>query len=134
MAMSEQSTGRVTLGKLIELILPLFIVALLIALCIQLLIPFVGLLLWTIILAVCFYPVHRRLTGRGMSNRLSASIIGIGLTALILVPTSIAAISAASSAPAFVAGLKSGDEHLPPPPARLAELPVVGPKLHAAWS
>jgi predicted PurR-regulated permease PerM len=134
MPMGERSTEKMTIGRLVELLLPLFILTVLIALCLQLLIPFVGLLLWTIILAVCFYPVHRRLTGRGMSNRLSASIIGIGLAALILVPTSIAAISAASSAPAFVAGLRSGDEHLPPPPAKLADLPVVGPKLHAAWS
>ena len=134
MAMTEGPAAKTTIGTLVELLLPLFILGLLIALCVQLLVPFVGLLVWTIILAVCFYPVHKRLTGRGMSNRLSASIIGIGLAALILVPTSIAAISAASSAPAFVAGLKSGEEHVPPPPAQVAELPVVGPKLHAAWS
>lgn len=131
--MSERPAARTTIGSLVELLLPLFLLALLIALCVQLLIPFVGLLLWTIILAVCFYPVHKRLTAR-MSNRLSASIIGLGLAALILVPTSIAAISAASSAPALVARLKSGEQHLPPPPARLAEVPAVGPKLHAAWS
>src|SRR3954466_2246136 len=103
-------------GRVVEILLPLLLLGTLIALCVQLLVPFVGLLLWTIILAVCFYPVHRRLTGRGMSNRLSASIIGIGLAALILVPTAIAAISAASSAPALVARLKSGEQQIPPPP------------------
>lgn len=132
--MSEGPAAKTTIGNLVELLLPLFILAVLIALCLQLLIPFVGLLLWTIILAVCFYPLHKRLTARRMSNRMSASIIGIGLTALILVPTSIAAISAASSAPALVAQLRSGEQHLPQPPARLSELPAVGPKLHAAWS
>src|ERR1700752_4093388 len=101
--MSQRSVGRMTLGTLVELLLPLFILALLIALCVQLLIPFVGLLLWTIVLAVCFYPLHRKLTGRGMKSRWSATLIGIGLTALILVPTAVAAISAASSAPALMA-------------------------------
>lgn len=125
---------KTTIGSLVELLLPLFILALLIALCVQLLVPFVGLLVWTIILAICFYPVHKRLTGRGMSNRLSASIIGILLTALILVPTSIAAISAASSVPAFVNGLRTGEQHVPPPPAKLLDVPVVGAKVHAAWS
>jgi predicted PurR-regulated permease PerM len=132
--MSERTSARTTIGTLIELLLPLLILALLIALCVQLLVPFVGLLLWTIILAVCFYPVHRRLIGRGMGNRLSASIIGIGLAALILVPTAIAAISAASSAPALVARLKSGEQQIPPPPARLLDVPVVGDKAHAAWT
>ena len=45
-------------GRLVELLLPLLLLAALIALCVQLLVPFIGLLLWTIILSVCFYPVH----------------------------------------------------------------------------
>ncbi|MCL6730023.1 AI-2E family transporter [Sphingomonas hankyongi] len=132
--MAEKTTGKTTIGGVVEIILPLLILALLIALCVQLLVPFVGLLMWTIILAVCFYPVHKRLRARGMSDRLSASIIGIGLAALILVPTAIAAISAASSVPALVAGLRSGEQHVPPPPAKLADVPLVGAKVHAAWA
>src|ERR671912_2017485 len=89
---------KLTVGWLVELILPLLLVTLLIVLCLQLLAPFIGLLIWTIILAVCFYPLHARLK-KSMSNRLSASLIGIGLSALVLVPTTIAAISAASSVP-----------------------------------
>src|SRR3954463_8022886 len=85
---------KMMVGRLIEIMLPLLLLGALIALCVQLLVPFLGLLLWTIILAVCFYPVHRRLTVRGMSNRLSATIIGTTLAALILVPTAIASISA----------------------------------------
>jgi len=131
---TELSTGKTTIGRVIEIVLPLLIVALLIALCGQLLIPFIGLLLWTIVLAVCFYPVHKKLTGRGMRPRWSATIIGTGLAAIILVPTAIAAISAASSVPRFIAGLRSGDEHIPPPPDRLADVPVIGAKAHAAWT
>lgn len=132
--MAQRSSERITLGSLVELLLPLLILALLIALCVQLLIPFVGLLVWTIILAICFYPVHKRLMRRGISSRLSAIIIGIGLAALILVPTAIAAMSAASSVPSLVEGLRTGQQHVPPPPAMLNDIPLAGPKLHAAWS
>jgi predicted PurR-regulated permease PerM len=132
--MATSSSPRISVGRLIELLLPLFILALLIALCIQLLIPFVGLLVWTIILAVCFYPVHKKLTKRGMRDRWSATIIGTGLAALILVPTAIAAISAASTVPRFVIELRSGQAHIPPPPERLNSIPIVGAKAHAAWS
>ena len=122
-----------TLSRLVDLILPLLVVVGLIALCLQLLMPFVGLLLWTIILSVCFYPVHRKLTRR-VGNRGSAITIGIALTLLILVPTAIAAISAAASVPDFVAALKTGQAHVPAPPARLNGVPIVGPKLYAAWA
>ena len=132
--MAEVSLGKPTIGKMVDLLLPLFVLALLIALCVQLLIPFVGLLLWTIILAVCFYPVHRKLLGRGMKPRWSATIIGLGLAALILVPTAIAAIHAASSIPDLVAGLQSGDRQIRPPPDAVRDIPIVGGKVHAAWA
>ena len=131
--MTDTAIAR-SVSHIIDLLLPLLLLALLIALCVQLLIPFVGLLLWTIILAVCFYPVHRKLTARGMRSRWSATLIGTLLAALILVPTAIAAISAAGSIPRMLAGLQSGQEHIRPPPERLHDIPVVGNKLYAAWA
>jgi len=127
-------SARASVGKLIDVLLPLLLVAVLIALNVQLLIPFVGLLLWTLVLAICFYPVHLRLKRRGISNRMSAIGLGTVLTAFILVPTSIAAISAASSLPTLVADLQSGKEHVRPPPAMVQDIPVVGGKIYAAWS
>jgi predicted PurR-regulated permease PerM len=54
-----------TVKDLIDLLLPLFLTALLIALCVQLLAAFVGLLLWTIILAICFNPLQEKLLAKG---------------------------------------------------------------------
>lgn len=125
--------ASLTVERLVELLLPLLLVTLLIVLCVQLLVPFVGLLIWTIILAVCFYPLHLKLKKR-MGNRLSASIIGIGLSALILVPTAIAAASAAGSIPKVIAAIQSGERQLPPAPARLQDLPLVGERANALWT
>ncbi len=131
--MADMPVAKLTVGRLIELILPLLLVTILIVLCIQLLVPFVGLLVWTIILAVCFYPLHLRLKKR-MSNRMSAIVIGLGLSALVLVPTTIAAMSAASSIPKVVAAIQTGEQQIPPPPARLQGLPVIGERAHAMWT
>jgi len=133
--MTEKTIGSSSVGTIVNIALPLFLLALLIALCVQLLVPFVGLLVWTIILAICFKPLHDWLmTKRGLSSRWSAIIIGVGLSALVLVPTAIAAMSAASSIPEVVATVQSGDREVPPPPARLKELPIVGERANAAWS
>ena len=122
-----------TVERLVELLLPLLLVTLLIVLCVQLLVPFVGLLIWTIILATCFYPLHLKLKKR-VGNRISASIIGIGLSALILVPTAIAAASAAGSVPKVIAAIKTGERRLPPAPAHLQELPLVGEQADVLWT
>ncbi len=132
--MIENLPHRTAVGRLVEILLPLLLLALLISLCVQLLVPFVGLLLWTIILAVCFYPVHRKLLARGTSNRLSAIIIGTGLAALILVPTAIASVSAVSSIPTFISNLQSGGQQIQPPPERLQDIPIAGPKIYQAWA
>lgn len=133
--MADKAVGKISVGGIVNVALPLFLLALLIALCIQLLLPFVGLLVWTIILAICFKPLHERLmTKRGLSSRWSAIIIGAGLSALVLVPTAIAAISAASSIPETVATIQSGERDIPPPPARLKDIPVVGERAFATWT
>jgi predicted PurR-regulated permease PerM len=132
--MPDQTPAKSAVGNVVEVLVPVLALALLIALCVQLLIPFVGLLLWTIVLAICFFPLHIRLKKRGLSDRLSASVIGIGLTALILVPTAIAALNAASSIPALVAGLQSGEREIRPPPPALQDIPLVGQKAHALWT
>jgi predicted PurR-regulated permease PerM len=131
--MANSTAGRLSVAGLVELLLPLLLVTLLVVLCAQLLVPFIGLLIWTIILAVCFYPLHRRLK-KSMSNRLSAIVIGLGLSAVVLVPTTIAAISAAGSVPNLVAAIQTGDQKIPPPPAGLRELPVVGERANAMWT
>jgi predicted PurR-regulated permease PerM len=132
--MADTPTVRLSTARVVDVILPLFLLALLIALCIQLLFPFVGLLVWTIILAICFQPLHARLIRkRGMSSRNAAIVIGTLLAALILVPTAIAATSAATSIPRIVAAVQSGNADISPPPDRVRDLPVVGERLHSAW-
>ena len=133
--MAATTTRKTTIGNIVDLALPVLLLLLLIALCAQLLLPFVGLLMWTIILAICFQPLHARLMNkRGMSSRNAAIVIGTLLVVIILVPTVIAAISAASSIPELVAGLRSGQQHIPPPPDRLQDVPVIGQKAFAAWT
>ena len=131
--MIKADTSRSTVGIIVDVALPLLLVALLIALCVQLLFPFVGLLVWTIILAICFDPLHKKLTARGISNRWSAVLLGTVLAALVLVPTAIAAISAAGSIPDLIATIQQGDRQIRPPPPMLQDIPVVGERAHAMW-
>lgn len=132
--MASTPSANRTVKDLIDLILPLFLTGLLIALCVQLLLPFVGLLLWTIILAICFNPLQEKLLARGWRPGRAAMLLGTAIVALILVPTAIAAIHAAGSIPSMVQGIQTGSVHVRPPPPALEGLPIVGPKAHAAWA
>ena len=132
--MATAPSGTKSVKQLIDLILPLVLTGLLIALCFQLLLPFVGLLLWTIILAICFNPLQEKLLAKGWKPGRAAMLLGAVIVAIILVPTIIAALNAAGSIPPFVAAIQTGTAHIRPPPPALEGLPVAGPKLHAAWA
>ena len=109
------------------------LVALLIYACARIVLPFTGVLLWAAVLAVLLYPLHLRVAAR-MGNRWSAVLIGLAGVVLLLVPMVIAGTSLASSISSLVSGLQNHTLTVPPPPPRLATLPVVGHKLTDAWA
>lgn len=94
--------------------------------------PFMGMLLWAAILAVMLYPLHRRLAAR-LGNRWSALLIGLIGVVVTLVPMVVVVTSLAETLSALIGHVQSHDLALPPPPARLADLPLVGARLTEAW-
>ena len=74
-----------SLLKMLDSVLQIGLVALLIFACSRIILPFTGILLWSVILAVMLYPLHQRLVVR-VGNRWSATLIGLVSVALMLVP------------------------------------------------
>ncbi|MDF3073922.1 MAG: family transporter [Alphaproteobacteria bacterium] len=106
--------------------------ALLIYACIRIVMPFIGVLLWSAILAVMLYPLHLRLARR-LGNRWSALLIGlVGVTAMFLLTAMVLASLGASLYSLFTS-LQDGTLTVKAPPGWLAELPLVGAKLADAW-
>jgi predicted PurR-regulated permease PerM len=108
-------------------------VAILVYACTRILVPFVGVLLWSAILAVMLYPLHLKLVKR-LGNRWSAVLIGAVGVSLLLVPMVIAVMSLGNSIFTLVQGIQNHTLVVPPAPPRLAGLPFIGPKIVAAWT
>ncbi len=132
-------TGNTTGGKagnttaVLDAALRIGLIALLVYACSRIMLPFIGVLIWSGIIAVMLYPLHIRLAAR-VGNRWSAVIMGAVGVAFLLVPLVIAATSIGSSILTLVSGLRNHTLVISPPPPRLAELPLVGRKLSDAWS
>lgn len=116
-----------------QVALRLGLVALLLYACSRIVMPFAGILLWSIILAVMFHPLHVRLSARA-GNRWSASLIGMVGVLGMLLPMFMVVTSLGSSIYSLVSGLQNHSLTVPPPPARLTDLPLVGEKLAEGWS
>ena len=89
--------------------------------------PFMGLMLWSVILAITLYPLHGMLKGK-LGNR-------DGLTATLIVVAVIGILSNSLTQSVQVAMqlVKEGGVHIPPPTDSIAQWPLIGEKLHAFW-
>jgi predicted PurR-regulated permease PerM len=96
--------------------------------------PFMGLMLWSVILAITLYPLHNMLKSRlGNRDGLTASLIVVVVIGILLIPVYLLGNSLTHSVQAAIQLVKEGGLQIPPPADSIAQWPIVGAKLHAFW-
>jgi predicted PurR-regulated permease PerM len=127
----EQRLSR----KLLDVLIRAGVAVALVLLCYRIFAPFLGLMAWSVILAVTLYPVHQKLARRmGGKQGLAATLLVLLGLVLIGVPAAILMGSLGDSLQNVVAGVRGGTLQVPAPPAGVADWPLVGPRLHEIWS
>ncbi len=97
--------------------------------------PFFGAFLWAVILAVSSWPLFLRLSDwLGGRSGLSAFLISLLFSLILLVPFIAVTVSASEQVPQAVQFVrKVYVEGFPPPPVSVASWPLIGQKLYASW-
>lgn len=116
-----------------DAVLRIGLVAVLVYACVRIVMPLAFILIWSAILAVMLYPLHRRLAER-IGDRWSAVLIGLVGIAVALGPMVMVVTSLATSLYSLISSLQSQDLTMPPPPVWLDGTPLVGKKLTEIWS
>ncbi len=116
-------------------IVAITIAILLTAGCIVVLYPFVSALLWAVILCFVTWPTFPwgvRL--RGGRRTLAATLMALLAAALLVAPFIAVGLRLADNVSHLAAVISRALEHGPPgPPAWVADIPLVGHRLHTAW-
>jgi predicted PurR-regulated permease PerM len=135
MPVDSTSLRKLLSKDLIDVMVRVGLIAFVVVLCVRIFAPFAGLITWALILAVALYPLHQRLATRlgGRQGRAATLMVGAGLV-LIGLPTVILGISFAGHIHGAYSAFQSGQVSVEPPVASVAEWPLVGEKLYAAWS
>ncbi len=121
--------------KIMEIVIRIGIVVLLALWSFQIFSPFLGPLVWGIIIAVAGYGGFSRLKAMlGGRDGLAATLFALLALAVLITPTVLLSESVVTSAQGFAQQLEAGDLSIPPPPDRVAELPVVGKRFYDTWS
>jgi predicted PurR-regulated permease PerM len=98
--------------------------------------PFVGALVWATMLVVSTWPLMKSVEARlGQRRGAAVAVMTVTLLLLLVVPLWAAIATLIGSADQATAlARKMAEAGLPPPPAWLAGVPLVGEKAAAAWA
>lgn len=101
----------------------------------QIIRPFIDLVLWSVILAVAVYPMFAGLAKRlGGRRRLAATLITLMALAILLIPTWKFFGAAIDEAREVAAQAEAGTLRVPPPPEGVQEWPLIGERTYAFWA
>jgi predicted PurR-regulated permease PerM len=121
-------------AQAIEIAIRLGLIFLILAWCLQILTPFVGLIAWGAIIAVAIYKPYLKLVAKmGGRKKLALTLIVVGTIAAILVPVISLSGSMIDSAKEMSEQFQAGRLHVPPPSESVREWPLVGEKVYKGW-
>ena len=132
----DNTLFRKLLSKdLMDLLIRLGLIAALAVMCFRVFEPFIGLVLWALILAVALYPLHKRIAqSLGGRQGLTATLIVLAGLLLIGVPSAMLGSSFAERARDLHTTFKSDEITIKQPDPSVADWPIVGKKVYKLWS
>jgi predicted PurR-regulated permease PerM len=127
----DQASGQSFIDNAIQVGL----IALLTIWCLYIAAPFIGPVLWGIIIAIASYPLYRWLQARlGLSDGWTATLFALLLLVILITPTVMLSGALVDEVQGLSADLKEGSLVIPPPPEAVAGWPLIGKKLSAFWT
>ena len=133
-SLSDKALEKLISRKMIDIFIRVGLIGFLVVYCYQIFRPFIGLMLWSVILAVALHPLHTMIARKmgGREGR-AATVLVLAVLLGVLVPTALLAISFADSITAFVKQVQNGTFHVPPPPEIIGRWPLLGGRVHDVW-
>lgn len=105
-----------------------------IAWCVLIMNPFISIILWSLVLAIAFYPLHKMLSGKmGGKPKLASFIIIFSILAVIIIPAGLLINSLIAEFKELRISYDSGSLAVPVPPEKIKEWPLIGEKVYNFW-
>ena len=122
------------LKNAVEAAVQIGLIALLVIWCIDIVKPFVALLVWGVIIAIAIYPLHQRIVAAiGGRHGYAAGLTTLVLLAALVIPSLALSGTLVETAHRLSTDLSNGRLTIPPPPDMVAGWPIIGERLHEFW-
>jgi len=133
--MNSPDISKNSTALAIEIAIRLGLIFMILAWCLQILSPFISLVVWGAIIAVAMYKPFMILVEKlGGRKKLAVTLLAVIGIAVILVPVISLSSSVIDGATKFGTQISEGSIHIPAPPEYVQEWPVIGEKTHKLWT
>ncbi|ULQ54112.1 AI-2E family transporter [Flavihumibacter fluvii] len=128
--MSKQLSSNSIYDTAIRLIILLVIIVW----CLMIMYPFASIMLWSFILALALFPLHKKLSNKiGGKPKLAAVIIILSILVIVILPTGLLVYSLIDEVKALKSGYDNGTLAIPPPAENVKAWPIIGKKIYETW-
>ena len=128
----QAQTGSTS--QVIEIAIRLGIIILIFGLCLQILSPFISVVIWGAIIAVAVYPLYVKLADKlGGKRKLAVVIMSAFAIAVLLSPVMSLSGSTIETATSIGTNIIEGNASVPPPAESVKEWPMIGEKAYEFW-
>jgi predicted PurR-regulated permease PerM len=135
MQANNDAGNPMTAGEFTDTMIRIGLIAIVAVLCYRTFNPFMGLMVWALILAITLYPLHQGIARRlgGKQGRAATLIVVFGVL-LIGTPLVMVSESLAVQLEDVAVAYKNDTLSISAPSPGIAELPIVGKKVYALWN
>ncbi len=133
--MANNTPPNPAMDQAVDVAVRLLLLGFLVYTCYQIIQPFIGLIAWGAILATAVYPMYKKLVPRlGNKQGLTATLLVIVTLLLLIVPVYEMTISFVETMRSINQRFEAGTLSIQPPNSSVADWPIIGERLFAAWS
>ena len=133
--MNEATRHREPMALAIDIAINLLIIFLILAWCLQILSPFIGVVMWGAVIAIAVYPAFLKLkSSLGGRGKLAITVFVLVSFAIVILPVWSFGGSIVETAIDLKQDLAAGTLAVPPPAEGVRDWPIVGDKAYALWS
>ena len=131
----SQTALQKSINTSVEVTIRLVFLFILIAWCLNIILPFIAIVLWAVIIAVSIEPIYNMILSKmGQKSSWAAFIVVLLFLAIIMVPCYFAVNGLVSNVSEISESFQQEGVKVPPPSQQVAEWPLIGEKVYAAWS
>lgn len=125
---------KISDAPLYDTIIRLFILFLIVGWCLMIMVPFVNIMMWSLILALAIFPLHKTISRKlGGKPKLASFLIIFSILLIVILPTVFMIVSLVDEVKELKTSYTDETLTIPPPTEKVKEWPIIGESLYNLW-